>query len=308
MQNDEQRVEIDRRKFLARSALLGATALGTSIVGLPPVQAGTTSIPWGSIAQASGGQSMQQATIALEQKVGRSFSTIHQRMPWTTPLVNNYSSWGVQTGHTPILSWFARRPVRWSRIAAGGYDAWITQQARNLRTAGWSGYFCFHKEPEDEGNATDWKAAYARVRQIFSNVGVTNFQWVVCLIASTYRSGSAGPWIPNAPYDLLGADACNRYRCVGRPWKTFGDLFGAAHDFAVSKNKGLYIIEWGSVEGAAGQKATWVDDARDTIKSWPEVVGVSYLHENSDCNYKIDTSATALARFRAMGADPYFQG
>ncbi len=256
------------------------------------------------------GQDQEAALRALEKAVGRRFSTSHHRIPWTTNAVNGYSRWAVDGGRTPIISWFARQPggglVSWKKIAAGDYDGWITEQARGLRGAGWSGFFCFHKEPEDEGNAADWKAAYGRVRNIFANVGVKNFKWVVCLIAGTYAKDPAS-WMPTAPWDLLGADACNRYRCKNRPWKSFADLYGPARTFARARGKNLYIVEYGTVEGEPGRKAKWFDAARATMKSWPEVVGASYIHENTDCNFLLDTSSSSLRRFRAMGSDPAFQ-
>ena len=302
---------LDRRDFLSKSAAAGAAALGVRVLGFGAQGAlAATSIRWGSTALPRAGQTQQEALQALERQVGRRFSTSHHRIPWTTSVVNGYSRWAVEGGRTPIISWFARRPdrslVSWKNIAAGDYDGWITQQARDLRGSGWSGYFCFHKEPEDEGSAADWKAAYGRVRSIFANVGVTNFKWVVCLIAGTYDKNPA-EWMPSAPFDLLGADANNRYRCTGRPWKSLADLFGPARMFARSRSLDLYIVEYGCVEGEAGRKGDWFDAARTTLKSWPEVIGVSYINENTDCNYLIDTSASALSRFRAMGDDPYFQ-
>lgn len=304
--------EIRRREFLRKSAIAGAgAAAGVSLLrSMEPAEA-VTGVRWGSLNEPVGGQTSQEAVLALERKVGRSFSITHHRLPWTSDLVNTFTRWSVQTGHTPVISWFARGPqglVSWRGIAQGHHDALITTQARALRATGWHGYFCFHKEPEDEGNATDWKAAYGRVRNIFANVGVTNFRWIVCLINTTYSKGEAGSWMPSAPYDLVGADACNRYRCVaGRPWKSFQELFQGAHDYASSHRKQLFFPEWGSVEGEPGRRAEWIDGARATIKRWPEVIGALYLSENSDCNFRIDSTASSLAAFRAMGADPYFQ-
>jgi hypothetical protein len=217
----------------------------------------------------------------------------------------------VDGGRTPILSWFARNKnkslVGFRKIANGDYDSWITEQARDLRAAGWAGYLCFHKEPEDETNPTDWKDAYARVRQIFDNVGVTSFRWIVCLTATTYRKGTAGQWMPNARYEAVGVDGNNRYRCKNVDWRSFGQMFSPARDFARSVGRGLYVVEYGCVEGESGRKGAWIDDAKATIKSWPEVEGVSYLHEMSDCNYRINTSTSALSAFRAMGQDSHFK-
>ncbi len=304
---------IDRREFLKRSALTGtaAASLGWwALEGaeLPAFAATAGTVKWGALCLPPGKQLQQAGVAALEAQVGRKFDTTHYRMPWTTPLVNKFTSWSASTGHTQILSWFARTKgglVSWKGIGQGHQDAWIATQARALKAAGWKGYFCFHKEPEDEGNPTDWKAAYARVHQIFDSVGVTGMKWVVCLMASTYLSGTADPWMP-PNYDLLGVDGYNRYTCRHIEWRTFSKIMSPARDFAVSRGKGLYVIESGCVEGTPGEKAQWFNDARATLKTWPEVVGISYNNENTDCTYYVDSTASSLASFRAMGQDPYF--
>ena len=253
--------QIDRRGFLKKSGLVGAAAVGLSLNGLAEASAAApaASCRWGSLVLGRGKQSQLDAVKALEQKVGRRFNTTHYRMPWATPLVNSFTSWSANTGHTQILSWFARGPgglVSWKGIANGDRDAWITTQARSLKAAGWKGYFCFHKEPEDEGNPTDWKAAHNRVHQIFDNVGVTGMRWAVTLMASTYQKGQADLWMP-AKYDLLGVDGYNRYHCRGTPWKPFVNTFSYAHNYAKAKGKKLYVIESGCVEGEPGRKAAW---------------------------------------------------
>jgi hypothetical protein len=230
-------------------------------------------------------------------------------MPWATPLVNSFTSWSANTGHTQILSWFARGPggvISWRGIANGDRDEWITKQARALKASGWKGYFCFHKEPEDEGNSTDWKAAHNRVHQIFDNVGVTGMKWVVTLMASTYSTGRAAAWMP-AKYDLIGVDGYNRYHCRGKPWKSFSQIFSGARNFAKARGRNLYIIEAGCVEGEAGRKAAWFNDVRATLKTWPETVGFSYNSEDTDCTYWADSSSSALNAFGAMGHDAYFR-
>ena len=307
--------QIDRRGFLKRSGAVGAAAVGAAAVGTSwyglaaPAEAATNHCRWGSLVLGRGAQSQMTAVKLLEQKVGRRFDTTHYRMPWATDLVNSFTSWSANTGHTQILSWFARGPgglVSWRGIAQGHQDAHITAQARALKAAGWKGYFCFHKEPEDEGTAADWKAAHNRVHQIFDNVGVTGMKWVVTLMASTYQRGDAPLWMP-AKYDLLGVDGYNRYHCRGTPWKSFSQIFSYARNYAKAQSRNLYIIESGCVEGEAGRKAAWFDAASATLKTWPEVVGFSYNSEDTDCTYWADSTSGALNSFSSMGRDNYFQ-
>jgi hypothetical protein len=109
-----------------------------------------------------------------------------------------------------------------------------------------------------------------------------------------------------AKFDLLGVDGYNRYHCFGVPWRPFSNVFTAAHDYAKAKGRNLYVIETGCVEGEPGRKAAWINGAAATLKSWPEVVGVSYNSENTDCTYWADSTPASLSAFTAMGRDNYF--
>jgi hypothetical protein len=305
--------DIDRREFLKRGAVAGTAAASLGVWALegaqqPAFAVTPGQVKWGALCLPRPGHTQEQAVRGLQMKVGRKFDTTHLRMPWTTPLVNNFTRWSGSTGHTQILSWFARTQgglVSWRGIAQGHQDAWITKQARSLKAAGWHGYFCFHKEPEDEGTPEDWKAAYHRVRTIFTNVGVRKMRWVVGLMASTYAAGEAQRWMPYE-YGVLGVDGYNRYNCFHKPWRSFEQIFAPAHAFALKKRKPLYVVESGCVEAEPGRKADWIAGARTTVKHWHNVVGVSYNHESTDCTYYVDSSQSSLAAFRAMGQDGYF--
>lgn len=298
---------MDRRDFLRGSAVLAA---GTALVpATSRVALADRNIRWGALALATAGQSDQiEAVKALERKVGR-FDTTHFRLRWERPLVNPFTTWSVRSGHTPIISWFSRKVgggmVSWRSIADGDHDPWITKQARSLKGQGWSGYFCFHKEPEDEGSAPDWKAAHDRIYKIFRNVGV-KFRFIPVLTAWTFAGGNGGAnaWLPPR-YDILGVDGYNRAGCSS-DWRSFGRIFEPARNVARRKNERLYVIEYGSTETEPRRKAEWIDGARRKMKRWPEIVGASYNHEDTDCNYRLDTSSSALRAFKRMGADPAF--
>lgn len=301
---------LDRRDFLKRSATVGAAAMGLSVLGLgeTPASARPAARWWGALAEPQGGQTQWDAVRALERTVGRRFGTIHHRFYWTVDLVNSFSRWGVNTGHRPILAWNGNLQGGeniWSGIAAGNHDGWITRQARSLRGANWSTFITFHKEPEGEGTPAQFRAAFDRIQRIFHNVGVRDTKWIVTLTAATYNAGEAQQWLPNR-YDLLGVDGYNRAGCSG-PWKTFNQTFASARNFARRRGDKLYMIEVGCTESGGQRKAEWIADAHRTIKKWPEVVGFSYNHERTDCNYFIDSSNASLNAFSRMGADDAFR-
>ena len=301
---------IDRRSFLKRTAAAGTAAIGVSVYGLGDMEEALArrrrGCRFGALVQSNN----PEADVRnMERRVGRKFATTHHRLPWTNDLNNGFTRWSVAANHKPIISWFARTKsgaVSWRAIADGRHDGWITNQARSLRALGGKGYFCFAKEPEDEGNPGDWKAAHQRVRRIFQNTGVSGYKWLVTLTAATYQKGEAALWLPNQ-FDGLGVDGYNRHSCFGVEWRSFGKIFSPSREFARARGQDLFVIESGCVERNAGEKAAWIRDARATIKRWPEIKGYSYNHENTDCNYFLTSSQSSLNAFRSMGADPYFQ-
>jgi hypothetical protein len=300
---------MERRDFLRGSVALAAG------LALTPVNTriafAERNIIWGACCLPRLGEKTQQESVtALESKIGRTLDTTHYRLRWERPLVNDFTKWSWQTGHTPIISWFTRKVgggmISWRSVAQGTHDAWITTQAKDLKATGWRGYFCFHKEPENEGGATDWKAAHDRVYQIFKNVGVP-FSFVPTFTAYTFAGGNGGigAWAPPR-YELLGVDGYNRFGCSNTEWRSFEQIFAPSRTVAQQLGKQLYLIEWGCTEGSAGRKAAWFDEARARMKEWPEIVGCSYNHEITDCNYRVDSTTGSLQAFAAMGKDAMF--
>ena len=114
-------------------------------------------------------------------------------------------------------------------------------------------------------------------------------------------SNGAGAWLP-PNYDVLGVDGYNRYNCRHTAWRPFSLIFQSSRDFAVTKAKPLYVIESGCVEGEPGRKAQWMNDARATMKTWPEVMGLSYNHEDTDCSYYVDSTASSLSALTETSA------
>jgi hypothetical protein len=306
---------LNRREFLTHSALLGATITAAGGLGLPDVSIAATKrhILWGANCLPRARQKDQREAVRdMERRLGRKFDVTPFRMGWHEPLVNQFTRWSVASGHIPLLSWNTRKKsggiVPWASIAAGDHDAWIHAQARSLRAAGWRGYFAFHHEPEKDGNPADWKAAFNHVHNIFHRVGVTRFKWLVTLTGATYggQNGGPGAWLP-AKWDLLGVDAYNRNFCGHSDgWRSFEEVFRDARNYAKRTSRRLFIQEYGSVESTPGRKGQWIDHARSVLRTWPEVVGVSYNHEATDCVYWIDSSRSSFHAFRKMGQDRHF--
>jgi hypothetical protein len=317
---------VERRDFLKAAAFTTAGAVvGPSLLErastmlASPALAATGGTLFGCSAQEYAGKSREQLINYLEDLASVPFDTVHNRFPWQTSLVNGYSRWIVETGHTPILSWFTRGnggDVDWRPIANGAHDARIRSEASALAATGWPAYFCFHKEPENEpslGNAGDWRDAHDRVYELFQQEGATNVIFVACLMASTFKGSFGGPeaWLPPR-YDVIGVDGYNRN--LNGNWRSFESIFRPALQVARDRSKQLYVIESGCVEGGLGRKGEWLREAAATADAWPELIGVSYNHEagaslnDAGMNYRVDTSDLAIQGFRDMATHPAFTG
>jgi hypothetical protein len=79
--------------------------------------------------------------------------------------------------------------------------------------------------------------------------------------------------------------------------------------------KPLMVAEYGVMEDAAvpNRKATWYDEMRATVKTgMPLIQGVvawstTNVKEGNTYNWNVDSSAMSLARWKAMGEDPWFR-
>jgi uroporphyrinogen-III synthase len=74
----------------------------------------------------------------------------------------------------------------------------------------------------------------------------------------------------------------------------------------------MLVGEFGTVEGTPGAKATWFTQADRALRTeFPAIRAVVYFesdHENFDryFDWRVTTSQSSLAAFRAFARDPYF--
>src|SRR5436309_7114242 len=63
----------------------------------------------------------------------------------------------------------------------------------------------------------------------------------------------------------------------------------------------------GEYPNRPGRKAEWFTNAAGTLQRWPEIKAVNYYNEAADdgCQWWVDSSASSLAAYHAMGANPY---
>jgi len=117
----------------------------------------------------------------------------------------------------------------------------------------------------------------------------------------------------NAYVDWIGADGYSwAPRQPGAPWRSFGQIFSAFYRWGRPTGKPLLVGEFGVLERRASEKAAWFAQADTELRTrFPAIRAVVYF--NSDhrdfgrqFDWRVTTSPSALAAFRAFATDPYF--
>jgi hypothetical protein len=140
----------------------------------------------------------------------------------------------------------------------------------------------------------------------------TNVQWVWCPNATAFRSDderNAPAYYPGDDYvDWICADGYNW--APGRPndkWRSFASIYQDFYEWGITRGKPLMVGEYGAQERNPGEKAQWLTEAREALKTkFPGIKAVVYFDANKDYDWRVTTSPDALAAFRAMANDPWF--
>lgn len=283
----------------------------------------------------------------FEHLIARPVKVVRRYMKWDDELVDDTTRWAASTGHDAIIaleSFTATQGIRWLDIAAGDYDEDLRIKGQQIVDLAWQNpnmtiYLEFHHEPEDDVDSiaaqgacgagpSEFLAASAHVRSFWRGMGVPfrgpkghkgNVLYGHCLMGATYRGGHGGAslWFPpdGRGIQFVATDGYNRGPCEEpRPkWRTFTDVFGAAHDFATSLAKPFVIQECGLPENDAAtpNKAAWFDDAHTVMETWDNLAVFMYSHvfsTNYNCDYHVNTSTEALDAYTRIAHDSAFLG
>ena len=70
--------------------------------------------------------------------------------------------------------------------------------------------------------------------------------------------------------------------------------------------KPIMVAETGSTE-QGGNKAAWFGDVQASLQSqFPSVAALVYFEQSKETNWRVDSSPAALAGFRTLANDRYF--
>jgi hypothetical protein len=208
----------------------------------------------------------------------------------------------------------------------------IDSAAEEAKRFGRPLFIAFHHEPEDEvgeyGSAAEFREAFRQVVARFRAAGASNvaFVWNVMGASKYHELYREGLYPGDDAVDWIAWDPYNWVDCHGRSgqWDEFADKVGRFYAWLEANghsDKPFMLGEYGSDEPLEGQpsKGEWFTRARDALSGaaggtpmFPNLKALVYFDsdhsaEGSGCAWQVDSSSSALAGFRALGADPYLR-
>ena len=251
--------------------------------------------------------------------MGRPFDIGHYFHKWDTSLPTWREEWHVEVGRVPLISWANFRNdgtgVYSSEIVAGEEDDLIRAQAQRLEEFGspvmvrWFWEMDGTKKAEWAQDPETWIAAWRHIVSIFRDEGADNVEFVWCPNAWAFDTGEGPEWYPGDEWvDWLCADGYNWAPGQdGAEWVALGPIFENWYEWGDDKGIPMMIGEFGVQERDPGEKAAWIRDIPDQLRSTlPEVKAVVYFDSDTDYDWWIDTTSESLDAFADMSQDPWF--
>ncbi len=245
---------------------------------------------------------------------------------WSEPLFYDSQVRDVAArGATPMVTWSPELSggagVPLADIAAGAQDDRVRAAAQLAAAWGKPLLVRFAHEmnlssspygPGVNGNTpADFIAAWRHVVTVFRAAGATNVRWVW---TPNVDCGGRCPFEAFYPgddwVDWVGLDGYNYSTVSGVPWMSIEQVFGPSYDSITRlTSKPLMIAETSSAE-AGGDKAAWIRHAFEEALPlrMPAVRAVIWFDRVKETDWRIDSSPSSLAAYRAEVAAPRYAG
>ena len=221
---------------------------------------------------------------------------------------------------TPLLTWepfdstrgAEQTEYRLERIAAGEFDTYIAQWARDLAGSGREVVLRFAHEPNGDwypwservnGNAAgDYARAWRHVHDVFREAGTQNVKWMWSPNVEVDGSTPLMELWPGSDYvDLIGIDGYNwGMSQPGKRWQTPDEVFTATVDQVRQiTDKPLIISEVASAE-QGGNKAAWIDQFGLFLNENPLIEGFVWFDYNKEADWRVDSSPASRDAFQRL--------
>jgi hypothetical protein len=293
----------------ALAALLAAATLapGATAVNLPSVlnTKGGKVVPpkngtWvGTYEEQSGSQIVKQNRVFdLEDLLGRNVDVDHNYTAWNEAFPGWREKWDVVNGRIPFVSW---AKTSTASVNSGRYDSMIKQRAQDVKAFGapmlleWFWEMDGSRNKHYAGSPASYIAAWQRIHKIFDKAGVTNVSWVWCPNAWGFATGDAQKFYPGDAYvDWICSNGYNWAPArKGDEWRSFEWIFQPFYDWGSAHHKPLMIGEFGVLDRKPGEKAEWLREAADTLKTkFTDIKAVVYFNVKKKYDWRLDTDSS----------------
>ena len=256
---------------------------------------------------------------AMEADFGRKFDIDNHYYTWDQKFPTWREGWDIAEGRIPLISWMGTST---NDTAAGRYDDVFGARADAVKALGAPVFLRWFWEADGErpskskpaGSPEQYIAAWRHLHELFQAHGATNAVWVWCPVSLHFYQGTAQPFYPGDDVvDWICADGYNW--APGKPnteYLPFQHLFQAFYDFGLSHQKPLMVGETGVQENNAGDKVKWIQAMHVSVKQhYPSIVAFLYFDvddsgANGNYDWRLSSSPGAMAAFKDMALDPYF--
>jgi hypothetical protein len=262
---------------------------------------------------ALGGRSLQQSLALRRRQLGRDQRIVHVFYDWHDTLPQSRPDVGAGT---LLISW---KGTHHSEINGGSADKRIAAQARRLAAhakptllrwgwemnGNWFPWDGAHNGKQPSGYAKAWK----RLHRIFRDEGADNVAWVW---SPNWNSGPDVAWnsyehyYPGDAYvDWVGVSA---YPFNGQSPRTLFHRICAEY----GSRKPIMLTETAAIDHGGHSKADWIRDFSAYVTATPSIGGVVWfdtdVQPGTRENFRIDSSGSVLAAYRAMARSRRFSG
>jgi hypothetical protein len=239
---------------------------------------------------------------------------------WSEPLFYaNQLQAVLDSDAVPMISWDPAEGgagIPLSAIADGRYDRYIKTAAAAAAGAGAPIFIRFAHEmnlpgsafgPGKDGNTpAEFVAAWRHVVSLFRAAGTTNVRWVWspntdcsghCPFTAFYPGDRWVDWVALDGYNYAAVD--------GIRWYSFKQIFGASYRILSHLTaKPMMVGETGSTE-LGGSKAAWIRGMGQSLATtFKHVRALVWFQRIKETDWRINSSPSSLAAFRAVVASP----
>ncbi|BFU45701.1 hypothetical protein KRMM14A1004_39380 [Krasilnikovia sp. MM14-A1004] len=234
-----------------------------------------------------------------------------------------------------LLNWRVEYGSTWANVASGKLDARIDKFAAHIKATypNQKFFLVLNHEPEDDVNpkpgsgmtAKDFAASYRHVIQRLHARGITNAINVVAYMGNEKWMAQSW-WKDLYPgddvVDWIGLDSYVSAEKGYYHYGKFNDLLDRRaknggqgwYDWATSKHpsKPIMVAEWGAYHrvGKVTDKSAQFNSVLPELAKRPAVKAIVYFDTKKDAfgdrDISINSSATSLAAFRKLAANPLF--